>query len=166
MATRGKKVLTKRVSDRLGWKDRFLETLKGSGNVRHACQAAGIDRGTAYDHRRLNEKFRLAWDDAIDDANDVVELELRRRGVQGVEKIRAIRVGTDAKGRPIYERFTEREYDTVAAIFILKGERPEKFRDNYDWKAIFAGFTATQAGAIANSGETPRPSGGKRRGKR
>ena len=55
------------------WFPLFLAALRASGNVRLACEKAKIDRRTAYRNRDDNERFRAAWDEAIEDACDSLE---------------------------------------------------------------------------------------------
>jgi hypothetical protein len=110
-----------------GWRPAFLEALAGSANVRAACAAAGVGRSTAYDHRGRDGRFAEAWDDALDEACDVLEAEARRRAVKWTE-------------RPVYQGGERvgavREYSDTLLIFLLKANRPEKYRDSYDIKAL------------------------------
>ena len=55
------------------WMPPFLLALRNSANVRASCQAAGISRKEAYKRRASLSKFREAWDEAVDDALDVLE---------------------------------------------------------------------------------------------
>src|SRR3990167_5177831 len=58
------------------WRPLFLAALRNSGNVRAACQAAGIDRKTSYLHRQRFPNFAKEWADALEDACDVLEASL------------------------------------------------------------------------------------------
>ncbi|AMV38784.1 hypothetical protein [Planctomyces sp. SH-PL62] len=120
------------------WRPGFLDALARCGNVRDACADAGIHRSTAYERRAKDAAFAEAWDDAIDDAADELEQEARRRAVEGTERTRFVRTGTDDAGRPVYERISFREYSDLLLIFLLKAVRPEKYRDRYDVKATVA----------------------------
>ena len=62
-----------------GWKIKFTEALRKSGNVRAACQAAGIKRDTAYKARAKFPTFRTEWDHALADAVDALEQIACRR---------------------------------------------------------------------------------------
>ena len=42
----------------------FLERLKKHRNVSLVCDLIGVCRGTVYYHRRTNEEFKRAWDNA------------------------------------------------------------------------------------------------------
>lgn len=121
-----------RAHARRDWKPTFIEALRASGNVRYATTRAGISRQTAYVHRERDPKFAEDWCDAIDDFVDVCELELRRRAIDGVERIDHLRVGTDDKGNPVYEEIKYREYSDKLLMFMLRAVRPEKYRDNFD----------------------------------
>lgn len=65
------------------WMMPFLLHLRADGNVGGACQAAGISRVTAYTWRAQFERFRRAWDEAVEDAIDELEAECRRRALAG-----------------------------------------------------------------------------------
>ena len=81
----------------------FLTALSQTLSVREACQIADVGVSTVYRHRSKNRRFRRLWDDAQEAA------------IQRLE---------DA----LYQRALAK--DTVAGIFLLKGARPEKYRDN------------------------------------
>ena len=57
-----------------GWETRFLEAFRNSGNVRAACQAAGIHRNTPFKRAGVDPDFRAAWDEAREDAIDLLEM--------------------------------------------------------------------------------------------
>ena len=82
-------------------KKRFIAALTAQGTVYHAAQAAGISRQTAYRWQRDDPEFADAWDEAIENAVDVVESVIYQKALSG---------------------------DVIAAIFYLKAQRP-KFRD-------------------------------------
>jgi hypothetical protein len=113
--------------DRADWRPAFLVALGQTCNVASACRAARVSRRTAYYHREKFPKFRGAWDDAIDEAVDVLEGEARRRAVEGTD-------------RPVFYKGKQvgaiREYSDKLLIFLLKANRPEKYRDNFDLKRL------------------------------
>ncbi len=47
------------------WRQAFLRALRRTGNVRNSAFAAGVDPGTAYDHRAKDAGFRGKWDEAV-----------------------------------------------------------------------------------------------------
>jgi hypothetical protein len=111
------------------WRQKFLTALAAGGNVSYAADAAGIDRNTAYAARKKDSQFAEAWTDAIDRAADVLEEEARRRAVEGLPRFKF------HQGEPIINPetklpYVEREYSDTLLIFLLKGARPHKFREN------------------------------------
>lgn len=87
------------------WREGFLKALSVSGNVRAACEAAKVNKATVYRWRERSQPFAAAWDSAIDDSIERLEQEAYRRAVTG---------GSD-----------------VLMIFLLKANRPEKYRENH-----------------------------------
>jgi hypothetical protein len=65
------------------WRPAFLASLRNWANVRAACHAAGIHRATAYAHREADAAFRAAWDDALEDACDLLEAAARGKAYAG-----------------------------------------------------------------------------------
>lgn len=84
------------------WEPAFLVTLRNAGNVRAACEAAGVDRKTAYAHRKRYAEFAHAWTDAMEDALDVLEAAAIQRA---------------------------RTTSDTLLIFLLKAHRPEIYRE-------------------------------------
>jgi len=101
----------------------FLETLMESGNVSASAKVADVDRHACYYHRADDPLFAAAWDEAMDISVDSLESEARRRGVQGVEK-------------PVYQGGKEvgviREFSDTLLIFLLKGARPDKYKERVE----------------------------------
>ena len=63
--------------------DRFLVRLRDSGNVRASCHSAEIPRSTAYYWRGKFKWFSGQWQDALDDACDILEATAWKRAVDG-----------------------------------------------------------------------------------
>ncbi len=80
--------------------------MRNSANVRAACAAAGVGRRTVYDKRQRDPKFAQDWDEALEEACDVLEAAAWKRASGG-------------------------ESDQLL-IFLLKAHRPQKFRDRYE----------------------------------
>lgn len=99
---------------------RFCEVLTQTCVVGKACEAVGISRQTAYDHRAKDKDFAAAWDEALETAVDTLEQEAWRRAVVGVDE-------------PIvYEGVitgTVRRYSDELLILLLRAHRPDKYRD-------------------------------------
>jgi len=99
------------------WRDGFLAALRNSANVRAACQKVGIDRRTAYRQRERDAEFAAQWDEAIQDACDILEAEAWTRA----------RGGSD-----------------LLLIFLLKAHRPEKYRETSRYEVTGAQGKAIQ----------------------
>lgn len=101
---------------------RFLEHLKNTANVTLSARLVGVSRRTVYNHRAADPGFASAWDTAVDEAIDLLEAEARRRAVDGTD-------------RPVYQGGElvgyVRGYSDTLLIFLLKGHRPEKYRERH-----------------------------------
>jgi hypothetical protein len=80
---------SKPTAHRPDWTDRFLETIRSTGNVRLAADAAGIDRTTPYARAKRDATFAAAWAAANEDAVDILEAEARRRALSGSDALLA-----------------------------------------------------------------------------
>jgi hypothetical protein len=87
------------------WVPRFLEVFAATGNVRLATSAAGTSRDAPYKRAQVNPTFAADWLRAREDAVDVLEAEARRRALS--------------------------TSDTLL-MFLLKADRPDKYRDKVD----------------------------------
>ena len=99
----------------------FLACLKDTGgNVSRACEVSGIARQSLYDWRLADPVFAKQWDDAVEFGTDQLEQEARRRAYQGVDE-------------PVFYQGEEcgavRKYSDTLLIFLLKGRRPDKYRE-------------------------------------
>lgn len=105
------------------WRAAFLAGLEETGNVTLACQAAKVGRTTVYRHREEVPDFASAWESSMQIAADLLEAEARRRAAEGVTE-------------PVYQGGklvgTIRKYSDTLLIFLLKGARPEVYRERYN----------------------------------
>ena len=127
-------------------KRRFLQHyINTAGNLTKAAGFAGINRATHYNWLAADPAYADAYAQAQEQAADVIDAELRRRAIQGDKQ--AVRY----QGRIVgYER---RKSD-VLLMFLLKGLRPHKFRDNYN-----PGINVAAGGHLKISFNIPRPDG-------
>jgi hypothetical protein len=104
----------------------FLACLAETGNVSDAARWAAVSRSGAYALRLADEAFALAWTEALAEAADALELEARRRAVDGVEQpvLYAGKPAHDDGGAPI----TIRHYSDRLLELLLKARRPESFK--------------------------------------
>ena len=84
------------------WKPAFIAALRNSANVRLACETAGVSRVVAYDWRKKDPAFRAEWDEALDDACDMLEHAIRAQALGG---------------------------NILALMFLLKAHRPKIYRE-------------------------------------
>ncbi len=108
----------------------FLAAYREMGVIKRACKVAGVGRRTHYAWMDANPQYREAFEAAKEDAADILEAEVYRRAVEGVEKP----VGW-YKGKP---GGYVREYSDVLLMFQLKALRPEKYRERYEVRGTFA----------------------------
>ncbi len=114
------------------WKPIFLAALAKRGNISDACKAARIHRSTAYDHQQSDEQFAAAWLVALDEGADVLEAEAHRRSVSGLVRKKFTKDGDPIIDPATGKQYVELEYSDTLLIFLLKGARPEKYRDRVD----------------------------------
>lgn len=67
-------------------KDRFLEVLSATGRRADAARAAGVTQATIYNHQRSDPIFAAALTDALETYRGVIEQEIHRRAIEGVEE--------------------------------------------------------------------------------
>ena len=105
------------------------------GTITHAARAAQIARQTHYDWLEEKdddgkpteqaERYRAALDDAHQQGCESLEREATRRAVEGVDE-------------PVYQKGEcvgyIRKYSDVLLIFMLKGAKPEKYRERFEMK--------------------------------
>lgn len=109
--------------------EKFLETLLTTGNVSKACKIVSIGRRTAYEWREQDEEFAKLWDDAIEVGYDLLEEEARRRAHDGLVKKKFNKDGTAVIDPETGQQYYERQYSDTLLMFLLKGGRPEKYRE-------------------------------------
>jgi hypothetical protein len=112
----------------------FLELLADTGIVSKATKALNLDRRRMYELRDEDPEFREAWDQALETAADTIEAEARRRAFDGVDE-------------PVFYQGEEvaivKRYSDNLLMFLLKGNRPDKFKER------FAGeLTGKDGGAV------------------
>lgn len=108
----------------------FLDTLRETANVTVAARSVGISPATVYKHRRDDALFAERWDEAINEAVDMLEAEAHRRAFQGTEE-------------PVFYQGCEvgyvRKYSDPLTMFLLKAHRPDKYRERSEVKQEISG---------------------------
>jgi hypothetical protein len=99
----------------------FLAAFAKSGNVTKAAELSNVNRLTVYDWRANDPAFVAAMEVARDEAGDRLEAECERRAVEGVDE-------------PVFYQGcvcgTIQRYSDTLLIFLTKGAKPEKYREN------------------------------------
>ena len=145
------------------WQPAFLSALRNMPIIRHACDAVGINRSTAWRAREADEEFAKAWDDALADGIDRAEQAAMQRAVDGfeepvIDKGRLAyryerytiqhehaetgetveeekwRMALDANGQPI--PLTVRKHSDALLSLILKGRRKEVYADRTELAGV------------------------------
>lgn len=130
---------TERLTPKRDWSEIFLLSYREQGNVRVACDQAGITRQAAYARRDTDADFAERWAEAAESATENLESIAWERA----------KAGSD-----------------VLVMFLLKGLKPEKYRDNpkvyvnagrmsdaeviAGAKSVLAGVDPARAGASGN----------------
>lgn len=122
-------------------RSRFLKYLREGWSIAHAATKATLNRRTLYRYKDKHQEFSDEWDNAVDEGTDMLEDILRERVVKGVE-------------RPVYYKGEVvggvAEYSDTLLIFLLKGRRPEKFRDRVDISAADGSLAAAFAASFGS----------------
>jgi len=101
-------------------KEAFIQNYTHIGTVKGAAAATGVTRKTIYEWLKADSAFNAEFERAKEDVTDELEQEAKRRAYEGVDK-------------PIYWQGklvdTIKEYSDTLLIFLLKGNRPDKYRE-------------------------------------
>ena len=113
----------------------MLAALGELGNVTAAARSVGVSRATHYLWLDDDPDYGKAAAVALDQAADLLEAEARRRAVEGVtrpvlHKGEQVMIDRGDGAGPV--PLIEHAYSDTLLIFLLKGERPGKFRERFD----------------------------------
>lgn len=117
------------------WSKDFLAELAATSNVSAAARRAGITTTLAYDQRRCDPEFNRAWQSALCEGYDHLEMELLRRLRDGeIKPAAGARKGT-------------RTFDNATALRLLAAHRESAarqraIRSNEDSEAIIQSINA------------------------
>lgn len=100
--------------------DKFFEELAKSARVCKSCELAGISYSEVYRRRVIDEDFKKRYDDAYEQGVQRLEDEAVRRAMTGIDE-------------PVFYKGEEiakiTRYSDQLLIFLLKGNRPDKFKE-------------------------------------
>lgn len=117
------------------WSRTFLAELSATSNVSAAARAAEVSTTTVYEARRASPTFNRAWQQALCEGYDLLEMALLQRMREG-----EIKPATGAK-RGV------RTYDNAVALRLLGAHRElvarqRAIRDHEDGEAILRSLNA------------------------
>lgn len=103
--------------------DLLREVVECGGNVSEAARTVNLSRASVYNHKASDPKFAKLLETAIQAGADVLEDECRRRAFAGTDE-------------PVFHKGAicghVRKYSDLLAIFLLKGAKPEKYRERIE----------------------------------
>lgn len=137
----------------------FLATLADTSNVTAAAKAADINKSTAYEARRTKPEFNRAWQQALCEGYDHLEMELlhrlrtgevkpasgAKRGVRQFDNAAALRLLAAHRDSAARQRAVRSNEDR-AQILIAINAKFDKMRE----RRIAAAKTASE---VADAGE-------------
>jgi len=111
-------------------KPAFLAAYRELGNITRAAKVVGVERTRHYDWLRDDQEYAAAFKLADEEAVENLEAEARRRAVEGLKRKKF-----DGRGNPVLDpetgqQYEEHEYSDTLLIFLLKGAKPDKYREN------------------------------------
>jgi hypothetical protein len=112
----------------------FLQHFRASGVVAMACRLTGVSRRLVYGFWRKDPLFEAAFQEANEEAADVIEAELFRRGVEGVDEplvhMGIISMAEDPETGEL-SPVTVKKYSEGCLLALIKARKPAQFRDNH-----------------------------------
>ena len=118
----------------------FLKCYQETGSIARASEAAGICRDQHYRRLRKDKKYAAAFAEATEVAIGVLEEEALRRAVYGVEEPVVFKgkftydkvKGKDGRMKRSDQPLAIRKYSDSLLQFLLRGARPERYRERYE----------------------------------
>lgn len=126
---------------------KFIKHLKETTNVSEACKVINVSRQTIYNLRDADDDFRDEWDNAIEIGVDALEGEARRRALHGHKEVILY------KGEPVKigdEVLFKKVYSDSLLMFLLKGQRPDKYKERSHNEVTGLGGGAIESRELSN----------------
>ena len=131
----------------------FLGALAETCNITEACRTVDVARSAVYQWRQEDAAFAARWKMALDIGAESLEDEAVRRARDGYDK-------------PVFQggQFVGvvREYSDTLMVFLLKGARPKKYRENVHVRSetisldkLFERMTPQELEEYSKSGKFP-----------
>ncbi len=133
----------------------FINSYSNLGNITLACRQANITRTRVYDwYRGDMDGFKAVFDEAHQEACDMVEAEIHRRGVAGYQEPviyqgKLMGRWVDGEGNTVLEDtegalfipLTVTKHSDILLIFLAKALMPDKYRDKFEGANLGGGPT-------------------------
>ena len=105
------------------WIEPFLSAVMQGASVKDAVKQVGIHLSLPYKTRLTDEAFKTAWTEATVIGTESLEQEAARRAYHGTLE-------------PVFYKGVEcgqiRKYSDLLMIFLLKGRKPEMYREGVE----------------------------------
>ncbi|QTE37495.1 hypothetical protein J3L18_00055 [Mucilaginibacter gossypii] len=115
----------------------FLLQLEATGNITMSCKKSKVPRRTIYDWLEKDVAFKEAYDKSVQIGIDMLEDEAQRRAYHGTTK-------------PIFQNGKlvgkVQEFSDTLLIFLLKGKKPEVYKDRTEHSGTIDGSTTIRIG--------------------
>jgi hypothetical protein len=139
----------------------FLAAYAQCGNVSQSADAADIDRHTHYEWLASDAGYATAFAQAQERATEALERVARERATIGT-----VRKKFTQRGEPILDpetgkQYVEHEVSDTLLIFLLKGLRPDKYRENLHHTGDGTAGGNTLAIHFHNDADPAKPDGAK-----
>lgn len=103
----------------------FLAAFARCGRITKASETVGINPDTHYEWRKTDPEYDKAFAAMRERVADLLEDEAIRRAVEGIDKPLIGRIDKDLDGVVV----TVKEYSDSLMAILLKGNRPERYRE-------------------------------------
>src|SRR3990167_5672353 len=123
---------------KIALKRAFLEAYSRHGIRAKAEKEIGVGEGTANWWRKSDPEFAAAYTEAGNTAADMIEAEVYRRAVEGIEEPLVW------QGQLTGD--TVRKYSDGLLGILIKAHKPERFRERYDARVQASGVLLVVAG--------------------
>lgn len=108
-------------------RESFLSVLGRTGNPSSACKESGLTRRQINVMKQRDASFAIAYDEALDDAADLLEAEAWRRALEGIEQP-VLKAGLPVLDPVTHEPMIVRRYSDPLLVLLLRGFKPGKFQ--------------------------------------
>lgn len=122
----------------------FLRAYAVRGIITDGLRSAGVNRNTYYHWRENDPWFKAVAAEAEEEARDAIEGEAFRRAVVGYEEpviYQGMPTMVTDKETGQERMLTTRKYSDALMAIMLKGARPERYRENHKMEIDAKGAT-------------------------